>query len=203
MRPRWCGMVLGFCAPAALCAKGSGPSATLDSGTIVGTTTVVPSSTVTVNKFLGIPFASPPERFGAPVPAKKWKGSLDATEIKPACIQAFICKDKVSYPRRRRNHVLLTTRTTDPKDFHDFIKSLADNPPLPESEDCLYLSVYAPSSPPPPGGRSILFFINGGNFQFGSGNVMDGSRFAAYEDVVFVSANYRTNGSWNALIVGR
>lgn len=67
---------------------------------------------------------------------------------------------------------------------------------MPESEDCLYLSLFAPSTPPPPGGRSVLFFIAGGDFQFGSGEMQDGSRFAAYEDIIFVSANYRTNGAF-------
>jgi hypothetical protein len=69
----------------------SSPTATLDYGVIVGTTTLLPSSTVTVDKFLGIPFASPPERFAAPIAPAPWNGQLNATEAKPACIQAFIC----------------------------------------------------------------------------------------------------------------
>jgi carboxylesterase type B len=68
------------------------PTATLDSGVIVGTTTLLPSSTFPVHKFLGIPFASPPERFAAPVAPAPWGGLLNTTEAKPACIQAFICK---------------------------------------------------------------------------------------------------------------
>jgi hypothetical protein len=69
----------------------SSPTATLDSGVIIGTTTLLPSSTVVVNKFLGIPFTSPPERFAAPVAPVPWGGQLNTTEAKPACIQAFIC----------------------------------------------------------------------------------------------------------------
>ena len=38
-----------------------------------------------------------------------------------------------------------------------------------------------------------MFFIYGGNFQSGSASLLDGAALAAYEDVVFVSANYRTN----------
>jgi carboxylesterase type B len=54
--------------------------------------------------------------------------------------------------------------------------------------------VYAPSTPPPPGGRAVLFFIYGGNFQFGTAGTIDGSAFAAYENVILITANYRTNG---------
>ena len=68
------------------------PTATLDSGVIVGTTTSLPSSSVTVNKFLGIPFAAPAERFVEPRSPKKWSGTLDTTKPKAACIQAFICR---------------------------------------------------------------------------------------------------------------
>ena len=41
-----------------------------------------------------------------------------------------------------------------------------------------------------------MFWIYGGAFQFGSGDLFayDGSAFAAYQDVVLVTHNYRTNG---------
>jgi carboxylesterase type B len=60
--------------------------------------------------------------------------------------------------------------------------------------------VYAPSTPPPPDGRPVLFFIYGGNFQFGSAGTLEGSAFAAYEDVILVTANYRTNGQYQRFI---
>lgn len=41
-------------------------------------------------------------------------------------------------------------------------------PPLPESEDCLYLNVFAPSTPAPAGGRAVLFWIYGGSLQSGN-----------------------------------
>ena len=64
-----------------------------------------------------------------------------------------------------------------------------------ESEDCLYLNVYAPTTPPPPGGRAVMFWIFGGSLQFGTAGqpMYDGSGFASYEDVIIVSTNYRTN----------
>ena len=71
----------------------SDPTATIDVGEIIGTTTVPPSATVTVNKFLGIPFAvTPPERFAPPVPAKKFSKPVVAQAWSPACIQQFDCE---------------------------------------------------------------------------------------------------------------
>lgn len=66
------------------------PSATICEGVVVGTTTMLPSATAAVNKFLGIPFAqSPPERFSPPKPPSSWKQHLIAQKLKPACIQQF------------------------------------------------------------------------------------------------------------------
>lgn len=69
----------------------------------------------------------------------------------------------------------------------------------PESEDCLYLNVYAPSTRPPPGGFPVMFWIFGGSLQFGDAGqpAYDGSSFAAFQDVILVSTNYRTNGTSN------
>ena len=65
-----------------------------------------------------------------------------------------------------------------------------------ESEDCLYLNVFTPATEPPVGGRAVLFWIYGGDLQFGSTSVAwyDGTSFAANQDVVVVTTNYRTNG---------
>jgi carboxylesterase type B len=59
----------------------------------------------------------------------------------------------------------------------------------------LYLNVYAPSTPAPPGGRAVLFWIYGGSLEFGTAMqpAYDGSAFAAYQDVIVVAPNYRTN----------
>lgn len=73
---------------------------------------------------------------------------------------------------------------------------LFNNPPPQESEDCLYLNVYAPATPAAGSGRPVLFWIYGGSLQFGNAgqDVYAGNSFAAYEDVIVVTANYRTNG---------
>jgi hypothetical protein len=71
------------------------PTAEIDSGIIIGTSTTLPSATAIVHKYLGIPFAdSPPERFSPPVRPAPWSRPLDATEYKPACIQQFNGKQR-------------------------------------------------------------------------------------------------------------
>ncbi|TKA80240.1 hypothetical protein B0A49_01429 [Cryomyces minteri] len=70
-----------------------------------------------------------------------------------------------------------------------------NNPAPVESEDCLYLNVYTPAAPAAGKGRAVMFWIYGGSLQFGNAGQQyyDGSQFAAYEDVIVVSTNYRTN----------
>ncbi len=87
---------------------------------------------------------------------------------------------------------------TDPEAVRDYeMVSFGNVPPPPagESEDCLYLNVYAPAAPG--AGRTVMFWIYGGNLQFGSNSVAfyDGTAFAAEQGVVLVVPNYRTNGN--------
>ncbi|KAL2813268.1 Alpha/Beta hydrolase protein [Aspergillus granulosus] len=70
----------------------SRPTAIIDSGAIVGTTTQVsiPSATAPaiVNKYLGIPFANKPERFCLTEPVSPWTGLLDVSKYGPGCYEA-------------------------------------------------------------------------------------------------------------------
>lgn len=64
------------------------PSAVIDAGLIIGTTTVLPSSTATVNKFLGIPYAvTPPKRFQPPERLARYHGTVNATQLPHLCFQ--------------------------------------------------------------------------------------------------------------------
>jgi len=78
----------------------------------------------------------------------------------------------------------------------EFTEAVFNNPAPVESEDCMYLNVYAPSTPAPADGRTVMFWIYGGSLQFGNAGqpAYDGSWFASYEDVIVVTTNYRTNG---------
>lgn len=110
----------------------SAPTAVIDCGSVVGTTTSLPAATASVNKFLGLPFAqSPPQRFSPPQKIGGGSCNIDAKAWKPACIQQFV------YPKLAQ----------------DFTKAIFNSPAPEESEDCLYLNLYAPASPPPPGGK--------------------------------------------------
>jgi para-nitrobenzyl esterase len=61
----------------------------------------------------------------------------------------------------------------------------------PESEDCLYLNLYAPAGAG--SARPVLFWIHGGGFSHGSGSQpsYDGGPLAERGDVIVVSINYR------------
>ena len=61
----------------------------------------------------------------------------------------------------------------------------------PQSEDCLFLNVFAPAKPPK-AGEAVMVFIHGGSFIRGSGGVplYDGSALAR-RGVVVVTINYR------------
>ena len=121
------------------------PTVTISSGVLIGTTTSLPDATGAINQFLGVPFAqSPPKRFTPPQDPEPWPTPRQA-KIMPACIQQW------NYPEPLRST----------------LKSIWNNPggpPPEESEDCLYLNVYAPASPPPPGGRSVMVWFYGGSF---------------------------------------
>jgi para-nitrobenzyl esterase len=69
---------------------------------------------------------------------------------------------------------------------------LADtNGPRIDTEDCLYLNVYAPAVIPPGKQLPVLFMIHGGRLVNGAGDQHDGSLIAADENLVVVSFNYR------------
>ena len=75
----------------------------------------------------------------------------------------------------------------------DDMKSLfAQTPPL-ESEDCLTINVFLPSTPAPRHGRAVVVFFHGGGFQLGGSDLYDLSAFAAHEDMIGITFNYRTN----------
>jgi acetyl esterase/lipase len=80
----------------------------------------------------------------------------------------------------------------------NFTISVYNNPAPAESEDCLYLNVYAPASASQGRGRPVMFWLYGGSLQFGHAGqpAYDGSHFASYQDVVVVTTNYRTNGEF-------
>lgn len=88
---------------------------------------------------------------------------------------------------------------TDPESSRETTIEIFAPYPSVESEDCLYLNVYAPSTTPPDGGFPVMFWIYGGYLQMGTSGqpLYDGSHLAGLEDVIVVAPNYRTNGKAN------
>ncbi|KAF2258924.1 alpha/beta-hydrolase [Lojkania enalia] len=105
----------------------SAPTVTIDSGEVVGTTTKLAGATITVDQYLGIPFAVSPTRFAPPVKPTPWKSPYQATKYGPACIQQF------NYLEASRNTLIAWFNTP--------------LPPAGENEDCLNLNVYVPATP--------------------------------------------------------
>ena len=180
---------VGDAAPAT--SSSSAPSVTIDSGVVVGTTTVLAGATVTVEQYLGIPFAASPTRFAPPANPTPWQAPYQATKYGPACIQQF------NYPETSRNASIAWFDTPPP--------------PAGESEDCLNLNVYVPATPGK--NKTVMAWIyvrslfvegtgcptdhfQGGSLQFGYNSAVyyDGSSFATNQDVIIVTLNYRTNG---------
>jgi carboxylesterase type B len=151
----------------------SNPSASIDAGPVVGTSTQVAGSDVTVNQFLGIPFAEPPIgdlRFAPAVEIESWTEPYQATQQPPGCLSK-------------------TTPSVDP--ISELTNLIFNDPPAPsESEDCLYLNVYAPANATD---LPVLFWIYGGSSESGaiSMPLYEGSNLAANQEIIVVTSNYR------------
>lgn len=113
------------------------PTVTISSGIVVGT------AAASVNQYLGVPFAqSPPERFSPPVPAPAWTLPLQAKALKPACIQQFMGTGSIQANTKA------------------FFNNPGGAPPE-ESEDCLYLNVYAPLDASPSTKKPVMVWLFG------------------------------------------
>jgi len=124
----------------------NGPTVTLASGVIIGTTTKPsnqPSLAASANAYLGVPFAkSPPLRFAPPEAALPWSSPLQAQTVKPSCIQQFSGTGGV--------------RDRTIEYFND-----PTFPPPEESEDCLYLNVYTPPGVTSSSKKAVMFWLFG------------------------------------------
>ncbi|KAJ5735591.1 carboxylesterase [Penicillium malachiteum] len=118
-----------------------------------------------VNVFRGMPYASPPtgeNRFKAPQEPQAWHGIRNATVFGPQCVQISSSAS------------IFTTGSTV------------------MSEDCLSINVWAPSNATSKSKLPVYFWIYGGRYFEGSGDVptYDGSNMAS-KDIIVVTFNYR------------
>lgn len=117
-----------------------------------------------IAKFLGIRYAHPPTGAGRFAPPRPIEPSSDTIPVKTF---------------GNRNHQVGMAEII----YGDYV------PPGEESEDCLFLNVYAPADFDTP--KPVMVWIHGGAFTSGSGNEYDPTRLVAENDVVVVTINYR------------
>jgi carboxylesterase 2 len=161
-------LFLGFVASFTL-ALAQSPTVTIASGVVVGKTATPsnqPSVTATANVYQGIPFAqSPPERFSPPSAPAAWSSPLQATQLPPACIQQFEGKfQSNSILHLSEDPHWTETGIAGSGASRQFTIDTFDNPggePLSESEDCLYVNVYAPAGASLTSQKPVLFWLFG------------------------------------------
>ncbi|XP_011498903.1 PREDICTED: neuroligin-1-like [Ceratosolen solmsi marchali] len=137
-----------------------------------------------VEVFRGIPYAAPPIgdlRFRVPEPPLAWKG------MKRADTFGHVCPQKL--PDIRNQTVALQDMPQGRyNQLTRLVKFLGN-----QSEDCLFLNLYIPGS----GARgleapyAVIVYIHGESFQWGSGNIYDGSVLASAGHVIVITLNYR------------
>ncbi|KAF5380644.1 hypothetical protein D9757_007005 [Collybiopsis confluens] len=170
---------------AALAAPLAGPIVTLDTATVTGTTSG------SVQKFLGIPFAQPPVgplRFNLPQAVPAYNTSFSATAFGPSCPQQAIDLPIISGL---------------PAEAVDFILNSVYGFIFPADEDCLSINVVKPSSAVPTSKLPVVVWIFGGGFELGGTSMYDGSSIVERslelnEPVIYVSMNYRV-AAWGFL----
>ncbi len=113
--------------------------------------------------FKGIPYALPPvgqARWRPPAPMPRWQTVRDATNFGPACLQ----------PKPTLSNIYV-------------------NKPMPMSEDCLTLNIWAPANAH---NAPVFFWIHGGALVGGSSReaVYNGTKLAD-RGIIVVSINYR------------
>ena len=122
--------------------------------------------------FRGVPYARPPIgklRFKAPVECEPWEGIREAFEFGNICPQVLI---------------------TEGYYYKEFYADPTFIPP--QSEDCLYLNIWAPEDSTPDSKYPVAMWIHGGSFDHGWGSEeeFDGAAFAR-RGVILVTINYR------------
>ncbi|XP_071460785.1 cocaine esterase-like [Marmota flaviventris] len=147
------------------------PIRTTHTGQVRGSLVHVKETDVGVHTFLGIPFAKPPLgplRFAAPEPPEPWSGVRDGTSHPAMCLQ-----------------------NADIMNIEDLNLQGINWPPSPMSEDCLYLSIYAPAHAREGTNLPVMVWIHGGALVMGSASMFDGSILSAIENVLVVTIQYR------------
>ncbi|XP_028968529.1 neuroligin-1 [Galendromus occidentalis] len=174
-------------------ASNSGRTVHTTSGVVRGRTIKLssPHRLQDVEVFLGIPYAAPPVgklRFQPPQPVAKWDGIRDLESMPPVCVQAF--PEIPTTPTGSWEEAFQLKISTSRLKLLQRIKPFIEGN---QSEDCLYLNIYAPSSHRSAESRIPVLVIvsTGDSYSWGAGNYVDGSVMAAYTNSIVVTLNYR------------
>ncbi|XP_022240829.1 neuroligin-4, X-linked-like isoform X1 [Limulus polyphemus] len=136
-----------------------------------------------VEIFYGVPYASAPIgslRFMPPVTPPHWRGIRNASMFGPVCPQKFPDIQNQTEALKRMPPARLSY-------LRRLIPFLSD-----QSEDCLYLNIYAPAILLHQTVRvPVIVFIQGESYEWNSGNPYDGSVIASIADVIVITFNFR------------
>ncbi|KAM3955841.1 LOW QUALITY PROTEIN: neuroligin-4, Y-linked [Aphomia sociella] len=132
--------------------------------------------------FLGVPYATPPvgsNRFSPTRTPSPWDGVRVSDRPGPACPQKL--------PDLNDERTILEKM---PKGRLEYMKRLM--PYLKnQSEDCLYLNIFAPLQMDEKLALPVLVYVHGESYSWSSGNPYDGGVLASYTDLIVVTLNFR------------
>ncbi|CAF3708847.1 unnamed protein product [Adineta steineri] len=155
------------------------------SGIYVGRT--VKYRNTIVQQYLGIEYGRISKRFERAEPIIRQNDSvINATSF------GSVCKPTISSCTTNTSGLLLTTSCA----INYGIFSIKSKP----TEQCLFLNIFIPMTTDNNNNKinnktkkAIYIWIHGGSGQVGTGNIFDGTIFAALGDIIVVTFNYRLN----------
>ena len=162
----------------------SSPKVDVQQGRLSGSWQQVDDDLLAV--FRGVPFAAPPInelRWAAPAPPVMWAGEKSAAEFGAQCMQSrspslFIAS-------------LIRGQGLPEAEAQAAISALANRPPPPMSEDCLFLNLTTPNLTPEKK-LPVMVWFHGGSHQTGtsSASIYQSTRLPQ-QGIVLVTVNYR------------
>ncbi|XP_013779898.1 neuroligin-4, X-linked-like isoform X1 [Limulus polyphemus] len=136
-----------------------------------------------VEVFYGVPYASAPIgslRFMPPVTPPHWRKIRIASRFGPVCPQKFPDIQNQTEALKR----MPPGRLTYLRQILPFLDK--------QSEDCLYLNIYAPAILLHQSAKvPVIVFIQGESYEWNSGNPYDGSVIASMANVIVITLNFR------------